>query len=305
MGNDTPKEEREYKYQALHNGIYAIEKDILKDLENPDYKSKKYYTYGFINKNICKKYPYLLKDKFDFNLTIKYNFNYKDLPHSYEDKTFEYINPRFSFHFPSNFIFINEDFMDVLRDNTTDKKIKSRLVSKYDIIIGGGCLMFKNPNDTQSKNPFRYIILYRNIKEDEGNEIDFFLYIKDKNKREYSVNYILQNGLWTFFDKIGYSYENEDKYFGDGYIVRSCPKERIESYLTTINMNKPNNILQNNNMNYGQNNININSDNIPPVLNPIDNTKSIQQNIGNNKRIEKYVTTINKNHHLKNNSDSL
>ena len=89
----------------------------------------------------------------------------------------------------------------------------------------------KNPDDEESISPFRYIILYRDIKEDEGNEIDFFLYIKDKTKRENVVNYILENGLWTFFDKIKYNYKEDHKNFGDGYIVRSCSKERIEKYL--------------------------------------------------------------------------
>ena len=167
MGNDTPKEEREYKYQALHNGIYEIEKDILKDLKNKDFNSKKYNTYGLINKDICKNYPYLLKDNFDFNSTMNYNFNYKDLPHSNQKKTFLEVNENFSFTFPINFIFFFFFFMYVLRENVIDEKVKNRLVSKFDTIIGGDCLIMKNPNDTKSKNPFRYIILYRDIKDDK------------------------------------------------------------------------------------------------------------------------------------------
>ena len=159
MGNNTPKDERQYKYQALHNAIYEIEKDILKDLDDKNYLGKKYNSYGLINKDICKKYPYLLKDKFDFNLTLNYNFNYNDLPHSNQDKNYKINNENFGFHFPSNFIFINEDFMYVLRDNVNDPKIKNKLVSKFDTIIGGGCLIMKKPNDIQSKNPHRYIIL--------------------------------------------------------------------------------------------------------------------------------------------------
>ena len=235
MGNSTPKDERLYKYQALHNAIYEIEKDILKDLDDKNYLGKKYNSYGLINKDICKKYPYLLKDKFDFYLTLNYNFKYNDLPLSNKDKNYKINNENFGFYFPSNFIFVNEDFMYVLRDHVNDPKIKNKLVSKFDTIIGGGCLIMKNPNDTQSKNPFRYIILYRDIKDEEGNEIDFFLCINDKTKRENVVKYILENGLWKFFEKIQYSYKDLYKNFGDGYIVRSCSKERIEKYLNKIN----------------------------------------------------------------------
>ncbi len=50
--------------------------------------------------------------------------------------------------------------MDLIRSSVKDDKIKKRLVSKYDTIIGGGCLIMKNPYDYKSQNPFRYIILY-------------------------------------------------------------------------------------------------------------------------------------------------
>ena len=313
MGVNDSIEERQYKYQALHNGIYEIEKDILEDLKNPAYESKKYRTYGLINKNICKNYPYLLKDTFDFNLTMKYNFNYKDLPHSNEDKDFKIIHPKFSFNFPINFIFINEDFMYVLHDNVLDKKVKDKLVSKFDTIIGGGCLIMKNPNDTKSKNPFRYIILYRDIKDNEGNEIDFFLYINDKTKRENTVDYILQNGLFNFFKNINYSYKENYKIFADGYIVRSCPKTRIESYLKKLKQkmsknptlsNNPN-IPPNNNLNYGQNDINANFGNNHPASNPADNIKGIQQKAGKDKRVENYATAIERKNYPQNNPDLL
>ena len=63
--------------------------------------------------------------------------------------------------------------MDVIRDYVSDK-YKWHLRTNFDTIIGGGCLIMKNPNDTEDKNPFRYIILYKEIKENKGNEIDFF-----------------------------------------------------------------------------------------------------------------------------------
>ena len=41
---DEPKE-RKYKYNALYNGIHIIEKEILRELSNPDYNNKSYKTY--------------------------------------------------------------------------------------------------------------------------------------------------------------------------------------------------------------------------------------------------------------------
>ena len=171
----------------------------------------------------------------------------------------------------------------------------------------------KNPDDEESISPFRYIILYRDIKEDEGNEIDFFLYIKDKTKRENVVNYILENGLWTFFVKIKYNYKEDHKNFGDGYIVRSCSKERIEKYLKKIKqkntqpqapLNKPQMVPLNNAINLNENNF---SDNFAhnPGVNPMANISSIPQNNLGQKKIEKYATTITKNNYDNQNSDSL
>ena len=67
--------------------------------------------------------------------------------------------------------------MSVIQDYVNEPEIKCKLIRKFDTIIGGGCLILKNPNDTNSRNPFRYIILYNEIKDKKGNEIDFFLYI--------------------------------------------------------------------------------------------------------------------------------
>ena len=238
MGNDDKPQDREYKFRELYNGIYSIEKDILHDLSDNNYKNKKYKTFGLINKGLCKKYPYLLKNSFDYKETINYNFNNKDLPHSNEDKDFTYIHKRFGFSFPSNFIFINEDFMSIIQNYVNEPKIKCNLISKFDTIIGGGCLIMKNPNDTNSQKPFRYIILYNEIKDKEGNEVDFFLYIEDKKTREDTDIYILRYGLWNFFAKIKYSYTDEHKKFEGGYIVRSCTPDRIKLYLSKMESKK-------------------------------------------------------------------
>ena len=53
------------------------------------------------------------------------------------------------------------------------------------------------------------------------------------------MNYIVQNSLWAFFDKIKYSYKEEYKQFDGGYIVRSCFDARIENYLKDQQNKKP------------------------------------------------------------------
>ena len=82
--------------------------------------------------------------------------------------------------------------MDIIRDNVRTK-YKKLIRTNFDTIIGGGFLINKNPGDTRDEKPYRYIILYNEIKENKGNEINFFLYINDKTQRNLAVNYILKN----------------------------------------------------------------------------------------------------------------
>ena len=129
--------------------------------------------------------------------------------------------------------------MDVMHNNVNEKYQKY-LRSKYDIVIGGGCLIMKNSGDMKDENPFRFIILYNEIKENKGNEIDFFLYIKDKNERNKAVNYILQNNIWNYFLKIKYNYKEEYKKILNesgkeiGYIVRNNNVDCIEKYIIKL-----------------------------------------------------------------------
>ena len=205
MGSDFSTNEREFRYMSFHQAIYAIENDIKKELYSQDIPKKTYYTFGLVNQGLCKKYKFLLNPNFDKNEALKKVFNYNDLVKKNEDKDFSYINKNFEFNFPSQFIFINEDFMDVIREYVPHT-FKRHLQTKFDTIIGGGCLIMKNPGDTRDESPFRYIILYNELKENKGNVIDFFLYIKDRNTRKKHVNLILQNNLYNYFQMIKYDY---------------------------------------------------------------------------------------------------
>ena len=177
MGNDCRPDDRVFRYETFHQAIYTIENDIKKELYNPDISNKKYMPFGLINQGLCKKYKFLLNENFDKNEARYKILDYNDLAKNNEKKNFSYINPRLgNFYFPSKFIFINKDFMDVICDYVP-LKYQKHLKTNFDTIIGGECLIMKNPNDENDENPFRYIILYNEIKENIGNEIDFFLYI--------------------------------------------------------------------------------------------------------------------------------
>ena len=118
-----------------------------------------------------------------------------------------------------------------------DNEYKKFLKNKFEFIIGGECLIKRNIINENS-NYFRYITLYKELEEEEGNYTDFFLFIKNEQKREAAVNFIVQNNIWEYFKKINYNYKNEYKKIIDekgqevGYIVRAIELEHIEAYLS-------------------------------------------------------------------------
>ena len=75
----------------------------------------------------------------------------------------------------------------------------------YHIIIGGQCLIMKDHHEDIS--PYAYISLYNKDKNDFSHEIDFFLYIKDKQYMRETLNYILTQGIWNYFEKIKYNFQ--------------------------------------------------------------------------------------------------
>ena len=164
--------------------------------------------------------------------------------------------------------------MTVIQDNVKEKNINKNLVCKFDIIIGIDCLIMKDKNDFLTKKKFRFIILYNEIKDMEKNEIDFFLYIKDKDKREEVVKSIIRKGLFNFFKEINYFYNDEFKLFDAGYIVRSCTLNKAQKYLQKVKIKQ--NLLSSppkNEVNFGLSNISMitrtKNSNLYPLLNSV------------------------------------
>ena len=178
MGSNCSADEREFRYLTFHQAIYAIDNDIKKEISNTDISNKKYLLFGLVNQGLFKKYKFLSNENFDKNEARKTKFDYKDLIQKIVGKDFRYINKKFDFSFPTNFIFIYEDFMSVIRDYV-DKEYKRHLSTVFKVIIGGNCLIMKDSHDKNDEIPYRYIILYLELKENKGNEIDFFLYFRN------------------------------------------------------------------------------------------------------------------------------
>ena len=179
MGNECNEDEREFRYNEFHKAIFAIENDIKNELCKYDLSQKKYLPFGLVNKGICQKYKFLSNENFDRNEARKKEFNYKHLIKKNVDRDFSYFNKRFSFSFPSNFIFVSQDFLDVI-SSYIPASHQSQLSTIFNTTIGGECLIMKDAKDHGDNKPYRYIILYYEIKDDMGNEIDFFLSINDK-----------------------------------------------------------------------------------------------------------------------------
>ena len=296
MGSECTPDEREFRYRTFHQAIHDIDKGITKELNNPNMKNKKYSPFALINQGICNKYKFLLKEEFDQNEARKTIFNYKDLIKKTVEKNYKINNQKLCFSFPSNFLFINKDIMEVIA-SYIDKKYYKHLSTIYNIIIGGGCLIMKEAKDFNDDFPYRYIILYNEIQDNMGNEIDFFINIKDKKERNVAVDYILQNNLWDYFDKIKFDYRDgyktiyNDYYKVIGYVVSCCSVNKINFY-KDFSKAKIESKKQYDLLNKNQNNQQINKTN-NAQFNPQNiNLNNARFNLQNNNKIDNYKTKI-------------
>ena len=311
MGSECSADEREFRYLTFHQAIYAIENDIKKDINNLEQSQKKYVPFGLINQGLCNKYKFLLNENFDKNEARNKIFEYKDLIKINKDKDYSYIHKDFRFCFPSNFIFVNKDILDVIQDYIPDK-YKNRIKSIFNTIIGGGCLIMKDMRDINDKNPFRYIILYYEIKENKGNEIDFFFYINDKTEKLDADKYILENNIWNYFKNINYNYKDEfgiiynKNKMAIGYVVRCCDVNKIEQYISKPKQKEKNEVSKFIKLSNIDNNVNIqNIHNQNFNSNNINNfNKNSNRNIIHNS-INNINNSFNPNIYINNNNNNL
>ena len=237
-GVECSIEEKEIRYRAFHDALYSIENEIKHELNNKDITKKKYSKFFLISQSICKKYPSLLNYPFNPDKSKNQIFDFKDLTEKTEQRDCSYLEKDLIFDVPSDFIFINKDFMESIHQ--FHGKIKDINID-YETIIGGDCLIIKSNGGLSHLNifdnkPLRFIVLYNEIKDNIGNEVNFLLYIKDRDTRKIAVNYILEHNLWKYFEKINYTiYKDYQKIYDEkgetiGYLIRTSNLERIKPF---------------------------------------------------------------------------
>ena len=79
MGNECSQEEREFRYCTFHDALITIDNDIKKEMKNTNISTKKYIPYGLLSKNICKKYPFLINKKNQYNFLLFLLIRYIEL----------------------------------------------------------------------------------------------------------------------------------------------------------------------------------------------------------------------------------
>ena len=69
--------------------------------------------FGLVNKGLVRKYKFLLSQPLDKIQARKKILDYNYLAKNIDDIDFSYLNMG-TFNFPSDFMFVNEDFLDVI-----------------------------------------------------------------------------------------------------------------------------------------------------------------------------------------------
>ena len=274
----------------IRNEIDKGEENIKRQLNTKNNSGSIYAKYGLINKK------WFIKNRNNLiNGKIK-KITFKEINPIHDDKDYSYINPNNSFSFPCNFVFGTEKFMSLL-SNLAEGKDKSKIKTYlFEIAIGGECILMK---DKKGESEYRYIILYKENEEESGNNIDYILVIKDFEQRKKEVNFIINNSIWKYLEKINLTINDEykdivnDKMEIIGTITRNAEltrinelkeletKKKFNNPMTIVNHMSQNNIINNNmnipvNMNNKMNNINqINN------INQLNNM-NLMNNINNN-----------------------
>ena len=164
--------ERENEFNELFKAKEIINSEIHKNkkFENNILKC------SLINTIWYKDYLHFLnKQEKDSNDKIKEKlFKYCRLHPKNDKRDYSYIGGS-TFSFPSDFVFVTENFVNLISnyiykyDNKYFDKFKNYL---FEIAIGGECIIIKYIKET---GRFMYIIIYNENKGNMNNNIDFIL----------------------------------------------------------------------------------------------------------------------------------
>ena len=218
--------------EELFNELFKTKDEIKLEIHKTKTINEEYINYGLINTDWYKDYlQFLWKPKNESNNKLKQKlFRYKYLHPKNDDRDYSYSEIG-GYNFPSDFVFVTEKFMNLISDyfyqNERDK-VKSYL---FKVAIGGECIIMRDFKQENTEN--MYIIIYEENKGNINNNIDFILKIYNYKDFKKVCNFILENNLWIFFKRIGFSEKEDEKEVKNdnkvkiGYICRNGEINRI------------------------------------------------------------------------------
>ena len=215
-------QKREKEFNELFKARDEINSKIHTNKNINDFQK-----YGLISTQWYQYYIYFI-----FNPKLESNYKYKEQLFKYEllhpkndKRDYSYLEGIGIFNFPSNFIFVTENFMSLISDNFPDNeknKVKSYLST---VLIGGECIIMRDFKKEVTRS--MYIIIYEENKGNVSNNIDFILKYKDYNDLQNACKFILENNVWIFLKNIDFSEDKDEKEIKNeddqiiGYIIRN------------------------------------------------------------------------------------
>ena len=215
-------QKREKEFNELFKARDEINSKIHTNKNINDFQK-----YGLISTQWYQYYIYFI-----FNPKLESNYKYKEQLFKYEllhpkndKRDYSYLEGIGIFNFPSNFIFVTENFMSLISDNFPDNeknKVKSYLST---VLIGGECIIMRDFKKEVTRS--MYIIIYEENKGNVSNNIDFILKYKDYNDLLNACKFILENNVWIFLKNIDFSEDKDEKEIKNeddqiiGYIIRN------------------------------------------------------------------------------------
>ena len=197
--------------EEVFNELFKAKEIINSEIHKNKRMENSFSKFGFINTTWYKDYLHFLKKPNKDSNYEKKLFKYELLHPKNDKRDYTYIG-RSTFSFPSDFVFVTQNFVNLISKYiyTYDKyyyeKFKEYL---FEIAIGGDCIIMKNFVIERTEN--MYIIIYEENKGNMNNNIDFILMIDDYSEMKKALNFILENSIWIYLKNISFSIEEDEK----------------------------------------------------------------------------------------------
>ena len=138
------------------NELKSGKNEIQRKLKEKGRTVNNYEKYGLLDYNWFVKYEKVIYNPSLYESNKKDLFNIKDLMPKNDEKDYSFIKSSYIFGFPSNFIIVRKQLMELLSNNFKNNDKKNRVKNYlFEMTIRNQCIIMKNKN---GKGPFRYII---------------------------------------------------------------------------------------------------------------------------------------------------